>query len=226
MTRGGSPGAPLSRCLRRQRGSAELYQEQDLGFWPGRTKPEFPFHSQPLSASLIREGTDTVLGKSAFFWDYWGENDQIWGGFSLERGLGWNRGPTAGLGSGMNPLEAMSSFSGVNPMEVREEGKALAPKGMAEAGARCRLLKYSQNTSDGGVLFGIALIFLPGRQLHSFLVRKLKSCCSHSLLRVLCPVRAPKPKVPIFLVFWQVDFLCSARTREGGLRKGKLSIPL
>lgn len=46
----------------------------------------------------------------------------------------------------------------------------------------------SQNTSGGGVLFGIALAFLPGKQLHSFLVRKLKICCSHSLLRVLCPV--------------------------------------
>lgn len=32
----------------------------------------------------------------------------------------------------------------------------------------------SQNTSDGDVWFGIALVFPPGRQLCSFLVRKLK----------------------------------------------------
>lgn len=50
-TGGGSPAAlaPVSRCLSRHRGSGELYQEQDLGFWPGRTKPEFPFHSQSAS---------------------------------------------------------------------------------------------------------------------------------------------------------------------------------
>ena len=51
----------------------ELYREKDLGLWPARTKPEFPFHSQPLSPSHICEGTDTTLGKKAFFKDAGGE---------------------------------------------------------------------------------------------------------------------------------------------------------
>lgn len=98
---------PRSRGSCRQRGSGELYQEQDLGLWPGRTKPEFLFHSQPLSASHICEGADTTLKKSAFFWGCWGRivrREEDSAGALLERGLGWNRGPTTSLGSGMNPL--------------------------------------------------------------------------------------------------------------------------
>ena len=57
----------------------ELYLGKDLGLRPVRTKPEFPFHSQPLPGSHICKGTGKKKHSSNLYKGCWGELRRLQG---------------------------------------------------------------------------------------------------------------------------------------------------
>lgn len=92
------PWLPVLWCLLRHRGWRELYQDKDLGLWPARTKAEFPFHSQPLSASHLCVGTGNMLEKKPLL-RMLGENHWAREAIIAGQRMGWGGGPTAGVGT-------------------------------------------------------------------------------------------------------------------------------